>query len=114
MQASSVKIVMATVTAVVALVLIGTVGFTVDSVDERQGVMLDFSYYNVEWVELDFTEGMNGMDALDAACYEQGYKVVLNDDQFVGLDRVPSLCAMRKGAACPLDPGRVSTLHLRL
>lgn len=98
MQASSVKFVMATVTAVVALVLIGTVGFTVDSVDERQGVMLDFSYYNVEWVELDFTEGMNGMDALDAACYEQGYKVVLNDDGTVySVDGMPELMNVEWG-----------------
>lgn len=80
MDASHIKLISAAVIAVLALTTISAVGFTVDSVDTKQGVMIDFAYYDVDWVEMEFGGGMTGREALDAACTERGYTVVENDD----------------------------------
>ncbi|MBE6520344.1 MAG: hypothetical protein E7Z68_04440 [Thermoplasmata archaeon] len=76
MQASTIKLLSAAVIAVVAVAAASAVGFTVDSTDARQGVMIDFAYYEVDWVEMRFPEGMTGDGALEAACSEKGYEIV--------------------------------------
>ena len=48
MNASTVKLLSAAVIAVFVIVSVPFIGFTVDAQDEKQGVMLDFAYYNVE------------------------------------------------------------------
>ncbi len=80
MQASTIKLVSAAAIALLAVTAISVVGFTADAVDAKQGVMIDFGYYEVDWVEMDFPEGMDGKGALEAACAAKGYSVVWNDD----------------------------------
>ncbi len=80
MDASHIKLVSAAIVTVLALTTISAVGFTMDSVDAKQGVMIDFAYYDVDWVEMEFGEGMTGRDVLDAACAKREYAVVENDD----------------------------------
>ena len=80
MQASTIKLVTAAVIAILAVTGVSVIGFTADSVDARQGVMIDFGYYEVDWVEMDFTEGMNGYDALVTACSDRSYPIVYNTD----------------------------------
>lgn len=59
-----------------ATLLTPAMGLTASSTDSKQGVMIDFGYYDVVWVEMAFTEGMDGNGALDAACHIKGYPVV--------------------------------------
>ena len=73
MKASTIKALFAAIIAVSATACMAVVGFTVDQADAKQGVMLDFAYYNVDWVEMEFPEGMTGTEALVQACREQGY-----------------------------------------
>ena len=80
MQASTVKLVTAAVIAILAVTGISVIGFTADSVDAKQGVMIDFGYYEVDWIEMEFPEGMTGDQALDAACAERSYPVVKDPD----------------------------------
>ncbi|WP_400234162.1 ABC transporter substrate-binding protein [Methanomethylophilus alvi] len=80
MQAATVKLVSAAVIAMLAVTGISVIGFTADSVDARQGVMIDFGYYEVDWIEMEFPEGMTGDQALDAACAERSYPVVKDPD----------------------------------
>ena len=80
MQASTIKLVSAAVIAILAVTGISVIGFTADSVDARQGVMIDFGYYEVDWIEMEFPEGMTGDQALDAACAERSYPVVKDPD----------------------------------
>ena len=80
MQASTVKLVTAAVIAILAVTGISVIGFTADSVDAKQGVMIDFGYYEVDWIEMEFPEGMTGDQALDAACAERAYPVVKDPD----------------------------------
>ena len=55
-------------------------GFTVDTVDEKKGVMLDFAYFDVEWIPLSFSENMTGMEALETVCSIKGYTIEKNTD----------------------------------
>ncbi len=80
MQASTVKLVSAAVIAILAATGISVIGFTADSVDAKQGVMIDFGYYEVDWIEMEFPEGMTGDQALDEACSGKSYTVVRNGD----------------------------------
>lgn len=81
MRASSVKVVLAAVISVTAVMGVAVVGFTVDAADSKQGVMLDFAYYNVEWVEMEFPDEMTGTAALYEACHLKGYpEPETNDD----------------------------------
>lgn len=80
MQASTVKLVSAAIIAILAATGISVIGFTADSVDAKQGVMIDFGYYEVDWIEMEFPEGMTGDQALDTACSGKSYTVVRNGD----------------------------------
>ena len=80
MQASTIKLVSAGIIALLAVTGISVIGFTADSVDARQGVMIDFGYYEVDWIEMEFPEGMTGDQALDAACAERSYPIVKDPD----------------------------------
>lgn len=80
MQASTIKLLAAGVIAMLAVTGVSVIGFTADSVDAKQGVMIDFGYYEVDWIEMDFPEGMTGCQALDVACAEKSYSVVRNTD----------------------------------
>ena len=80
MQASTIKLVSAGIIAILAVTGISVIGFTADSVDAKQGVMIDFGYYEVDWIEMEFPEGMTGDQALDAACAERSYPVVKDSD----------------------------------
>lgn len=92
MQASNVKLLAAAVIAIVAAASVSLIGFTVDSADAKQGVMIDFAYYEVDWVEMRFPEGMTGEEALETACSERGYGIVRNADGSVySVDGRPQL-----------------------
>ena len=80
MQASTIKLVSAGIIAILAATGISVIGFTADSVDAKQGVMIDFGYYEVDWIEMEFPEGMTGDQALDAACAERSYPIVKDPD----------------------------------
>ena len=80
MQASTIKLVSAGIIVILAVTGISVIGFTADSVDAKQGVMIDFGYYEVDWIEMEFPEGMTGDQALDAACAERSYPIVKDSD----------------------------------
>ena len=98
MQASTVKLISAAIIATVAVTAVSVVGFTADSVDAKQGVMIDFAYYDVDWVEMDFPQGMTGDEALDSACSTRGYPVVREEDGSVrSVNNKPSLLNVEWG-----------------
>lgn len=68
--------------AVVVLVFAGValVGTTSAEDDPVEGMMIDFGYWDVKWIEMTFQDGMDGYDALEAACDIAGYKVVYRGD----------------------------------
>ena len=92
MNASSIKLAAAAVIAVMVIASVPFIGFTTDAKDDRQGVMLDFAYYNVEWIPFRFDEGMTGSDALTRVCSEKGYAIEYAEDGSVySVNNVPRL-----------------------
>lgn len=76
MDAVRLKISISVMILVAVCVIAPMIGLTASPVDEKEGVMVDFGYYNVDWVEIPLDDGMNGRDALDAACASLGYAIV--------------------------------------
>lgn len=98
MKASTIKLVTATAIVILMIASVPFIGFTVDARDEKQGVMLDFAYYNVEWIPFPFDDGMTGSDALVRACSEKGYAIEYDDDGSVySVNNVPRLLNVRWG-----------------
>ncbi len=75
MNVTNVKIFMSAVCIAVVLAIIPSIGLTVDAVDEKQGVMIDFGQYNVDWVPFTFDDGDTGLSVIDTACNLKGYGI---------------------------------------
>ncbi len=98
MRASTIKLLSAATIAVLAVAGVAVIGFTVDAADEKQGVMIDFAYYDVQWVPMELTEGMSGLDALEEACSRNGYAIVTNEDGSIySVDNRPQLLNVEWG-----------------
>lgn len=50
------------------------IGITESEIDETEGMVLDFGYWDMYWVEMDLIDGMTGDSVLDAACGLLGYE----------------------------------------
>ena len=80
MHAVGIKMVISAVTLALVIAGVALVGTTDAEDDPVQGMMIDFGYWDVTWVEMTFRDGMDGYDALQAACDIKGYKLLLRDD----------------------------------
>jgi iron complex transport system substrate-binding protein len=72
-----------TVSAVIALMIVASmpfIGLTESSRDSKEGLVLDFGYWNIEWIDMSFTPGMDGFGALEEACHIKGYSVTRLED----------------------------------
>lgn len=109
MNASTIKLAAAAVLTILIVGSVPFIGFTVDAADEKQGVMIDFAYYNVEWVPFSFEDGMTGKDALLRACSERGYSVEYSEDGSVySVNNVPRLLNVSWGMYVLTGEGRSS------
>lgn len=80
MNATTVKFAASVIIALTVIAAIPVLGFTTASTDSKQGMIIDFGYWDVVWTEMSFTEGMNGYDALREACAIRGYDCSILDD----------------------------------
>lgn len=80
MNVTNVKIVMSATCVVVVLMIIPSIGLTIDAVDEKQGVMIDFGQYNVDWIPITFNTDETGMSAISRACNIKEYSIQFNYD----------------------------------
>ncbi len=69
------KLIASAVVILTVFVSLPFVGLTESSADEREGLVLDFGYWDVEWIEMSLVSGMNGYDVLEKACSVKGYEV---------------------------------------
>ena len=80
MDAVRSKLIISAAVIIVMIAGVGLVGTTSAEDDPVEGMMIDFGYWDVSWIEMKFQEGMDGYDALRAACAIAGYKVVFRED----------------------------------
>lgn len=66
--------------AILVIASIPLIGVTSVDADDNQGMMIDFGYWDVVWVDMTFTEDMDGYSALEAACHIKDYDIVYLDD----------------------------------
>lgn len=80
MKSVKIKLLASFMCLILILAITPFMGLTTAAQDTRQGVMIDFGYWDVNWTEMSFTEEINGIEALEAACH-------INDYEFVYLDK---------------------------
>ena len=76
MEAVNFKITISVAIVIAVCAISPMIGLTSSPIDEKEGVMIDFGYYNVKWIEMDLDEGVNGTQALERACDKAGYAVI--------------------------------------
>ena len=97
-MAGTVKLISSAVIAIMVVASIPFIGFTLDAQDEKQGVMIDYAYYNTEWIETEFGDGMTGSGILSKVCSEKGYGIEYNTDGTVySVNNVPQLLNVKWG-----------------
>ncbi len=57
------------------VVIAPIIGLSGTDTDAKQGVMIDFGYYDVIWIEFSFADDMTGTEALEEACARKGYEI---------------------------------------
>ena len=74
----SFRIKMALSAAVIVLVVASVpfIGLTTAETDNSHGLVIDFGYWDTVWVEMTFSDGMDGYEALEEACHIMDYDVV--------------------------------------
>lgn len=80
MKSVRIKYAICAAIATLMVVAVPLVGFTESSADGKQGLVLDFGYWDMEWTEMVFTEGMTGYDALERVCEWKGYECNILED----------------------------------
>ncbi len=75
MRSVRAKIMGSAIVAVMIVAALPLVGVTESSADTREGVVLDFGYWDSEWIDTPLAAGMDGDDVLDHVCKLRGYEV---------------------------------------
>ncbi len=87
--------------AIVALIVVSAlpfVGVTESSADTREGVVLDFGYWDSEWIDMPLTAGTDGNDVLDRVCSLKGYEVTrLKDGSVYSVNGQTNLVGVKWG-----------------
>lgn len=73
--------------ATVATMLMGAGGYS--SSRQSNGIIIDFGEYDTEWAELDFSNNPDAMSALEYACDEKGYALVISDGAVISINGIP-------------------------
>ncbi|MBQ5482776.1 MAG: hypothetical protein IIT75_00210, partial [Candidatus Methanomethylophilus sp.] len=65
LEAVKFKVCVSAAIVVAVCVIAPMIGLSASPIDEKEGVMVDFGYYNVKWVEMELGDGVNGVQALE-------------------------------------------------
>ena len=81
MQPKSQKYLASAVIIVLVIAALPFIGLTERTADERQGVVIDFGYWEASWTDMSFPSGTDAITALESACSQRGYEspVYLSD-----------------------------------
>lgn len=73
MRSTRIKLSSSLAIAVLVVAVIPFIGVTESSADTSEGVVLDFGYWDMYWVETGISEGLTGDAVLDRTCAILGY-----------------------------------------
>ena len=79
LKSIKIKYAISIVTLVAIVVILCVTGITKADTDDSKGMLIDFGYWDAKWIEMSFTEDMDGMTALEVACEMQGYAIEYDD-----------------------------------
>ncbi|MDR1404986.1 MAG: helical backbone metal receptor [Candidatus Methanoplasma sp.] len=97
MNALRLKLAICLAVAMLVAVITPAAGFTVSETDERQGVVIDFGYWETSWIPLSFYEGEDAVSALEEACSVMGWDVIFNNGEVFSIDGEVSLVGVKWG-----------------
>lgn len=107
MRSVRIKIASSAVLAMLLFVTLPFIGVTESSTDDTEGMVLDFGYWDMHWLEMDLPDGMTGDAALDMACVSLGYDapVRLADGTVYSVNGQENLIGIRWGFYVLADGG---------
>lgn len=73
MQPKSAKYLASAVILILVVAALPFIGLTERTADERQGVVIDFGYWEASWTDMSFSSDMDAVDALEDACTARDY-----------------------------------------
>lgn len=81
MKPLEIKMAVSAVLVVLAVSALPFVGLTAVAVNDSEGVVIDFGYWNVVWTHTSFDADTDGIEALEIACSMNGYELSFLDEQ---------------------------------
>lgn len=98
MRSIRAKILGSAIIVVMIVAALPLVGVTESSADTREGVVLDFGYWDSEWIDTPLASGMDGDDVLDHVCRLRGYEVTrLSDGSVYSVNGQMNLVGVKWG-----------------
>lgn len=99
MRSVNIKMFSSAALIILLIAAVPFIGTTQSETDETEGVVLDFGYWDMYWVEMDLMDGMTGDTALDAVCTVMRYEppVRLNDGTVYSVNEQESLIGIQWG-----------------
>ena len=93
-----IKLLCSAVVVMMIVAVLPLVGVTESSADNREGVVLDFGYWDSEWIDMSLTAGTDGNDVLDRVCSLKGYEVTrLKDGSVYSVNNQTNLVGVKWG-----------------
>ena len=98
MEAIRIKLLASVAIILVVAASLPFVGLTESSADDRAGLVLDFGYWEAEWIEMPLAPGDTGDGVIARACAMKGYQLVrLDDGSVYSVDKKENLIGVRWG-----------------
>jgi len=73
MNSREIKLIASATVAMLIVLIIPLVGLTTIAQDNREGLMIDFGYWDVVWTDVTFNDDMDGVEILEVVCDINGY-----------------------------------------
>ena len=91
MEPTKVKLTASVVIAVLIVAALPFIGTTSMAEDDREGLVIDFGYWDINWTETPLQDGMNGIELLEEACSVNDYELIISGDKVISIDGQESL-----------------------
>ena len=81
MEPTKVKLTASIIIAVLIIAALPFIGTTSMAEDDKEGLVIDFGYWDITWTETPLQDGMNGIELLEEVCSINNYELILSSDR---------------------------------